>query len=86
MSKRIGSVAVVIDDREEAAPRVNDVLSKYSNLIIGRMGVPRRENNMGVISLLVKGSTDEIGAITGELGSLEGVTVKSALTSREVED
>ncbi|SDL51908.1 TM1266 family iron-only hydrogenase system putative regulator [Halarsenatibacter silvermanii] len=86
MSRRIGAVAIVIDDRQKAASQVNEILSKYGNIIIGRMGVPRREDNMGVISLLVEGDTDEIGAITGELGSLEKVNVKSALTSKEVED
>ncbi len=86
MTRRIGAIAIVIDDRQKAASQVNEILSKYSNIIIGRMGVPRRENNMGVISLLVEGDTDEIGAITGELGSLEKVNVKSALTSKEVED
>ena len=86
MTKRIGAIAIVINDRQEAAPEVNDILSKYGHLIFGRLGVPRRENNMGVISLLVEGDTDEIGAITGELGSLDKVNVKSALTSKEVED
>ena len=82
MDERVGVVGIVIDDRKEAANEVNEILSRYGNLIMGRMGVPRDENNMGVISLLVEGTTDDIGALTGELGSITEVSVKSALTSR----
>lgn len=85
MDERVGVVGIVIDDRKEAANEVNEILSRYGNLIMGRMGVPRDENNMGVISLLVEGTTDDIGALTGELGSITEVSVKSALTSRVLE-
>jgi putative iron-only hydrogenase system regulator len=48
-------------------------------MIIGRMGLPYRERNVSVISLIVDGTTDELGALTGKLGNLPKVTVKSAL-------
>lgn len=85
MNKRIGVVGIVIDDRDKVAKEVNEILSRYGKLIIGRLGVPRDEDNMGVIALLVKGTTDDIGALTGELGSLKKISVKSALTSRVME-
>ena len=63
----------------------NQVLSrgviKYSSIIIGRMGIPYRKRGISVISIIVEGDTDEIGALTGRLGNLKGVTVKTALTS-----
>lgn len=85
MNKRIGVVGIVIDDRDKVAKEVNEILSRYGKLIIGRLGVPRDEDNMGVIALLVEGTTDDIGALTGELGSLKKISVKSALTSRVME-
>lgn len=77
---RLGVVGIVVDDRE-TAPRVNQILSEYADIIIGRMGIPhvKREHEVSVISLIVDGSTDEIGGLTGKLGSLKGVQVKSAL-------
>lgn len=45
------------------------------------MGIPYRERGISVISIIVEGDTDEIGALTGKLGNLKGVTVKTALTS-----
>ncbi|WP_054693179.1 TM1266 family iron-only hydrogenase system putative regulator [Syntrophomonas palmitatica] len=77
--KRLGVIGIVIENRE-AVPRVNQILSEYAHMIIGRMGLPYREKEVSVISLIVDGTTDELGALTGKLGKIRSVTVKSALT------
>ncbi len=79
MEKRIGVVGIVVEDVTVAA-RINSILHEYAGLILGRMGVPYRERNISVISLIVEGTTDQIGAMTGRLGNLPGVNVKSALS------
>ena len=79
MESRIGVVGIVVEDRN-IAKRVNEILSEYSEIIVGRMGIPYRERQVSVISIIVDGSTDQIGAMTGKLGKLPGVSVKSALT------
>ena len=78
---RIGVVGIVVKDRQAVA-RLNETLTTHSGVIIGRMGIPYREKDLSVIALIVDGSTDEIGALTGKLGSIKGVQVKSALTSK----
>lgn len=75
-------VGIVIEDRENGVKIVNDILSKYADIIVGRMGIPYRERKIAVISLIVDGTTDEIGAMTGQLGIVPGVNVKSALTKK----
>lgn len=82
MTKRIGVIGIVIDQPKVIVDKVNSILSGYSEIIIGRMGIPRPEENVGVIALIVEGTTDDVGALTGKLGNLPGVTVKSALTAR----
>ena len=82
MGKRIGVVGIVIHDPRQVADKVNVVLSAYGHIIIGRMGIPRHEANVGVIALIIEGTTDEVGALTGKLGNIPGVTVKSALTTQ----
>lgn len=79
--RRIGIIGMVIENREQA-PKVNSILSAYGDVIVGRMGIPYRERDLSVISLIVDGSTDEIGALTGRLGQVSGVQVKSALVTR----
>jgi putative iron-only hydrogenase system regulator len=80
MERRIGTVSVIITDRAGQAPLVNAVLSEFGEMIVGRMGMPYPLKGVHVISLIVDGTTDQIGAMTGKLGALKGVKVKSALT------
>lgn len=79
--KRIGVIGIVIENRN-VAPEVNNILSQYSEIIVGRMGIPYHEKGVSVISLIVDGTTDDIGALTGKLGALKNVNVKSALTKK----
>lgn len=78
MAKRIGVVGIVIED-QEAAEQINAALHEYSHLIVGRMGIPYRERGVSVISLIVDGEGDDISAMTGRLGRIRNVSVKSAL-------
>jgi len=81
MDKRIGVVGIVIENFENAN-MVNDVLHSFAGIIVGRMGIPYRDRGLSVISLIVDGTTDELSAMTGKLGKIEGVNVKSALTKK----
>lgn len=65
------------------AGKVNQLISQYRHLIVGRMGIPHHGTDSGVIALIVEGSTDDVGAFTGRLGNLPGVIVKSALTAKK---
>ncbi|MGI9950974.1 TM1266 family iron-only hydrogenase system putative regulator [Moorellaceae bacterium AZ2] len=82
MERRIGVIGIVIEDREAAAARVNAILSDYAEYIVGRMGIPYRERGVSVIALIVDGTTDAVGALTGKLGALPGVRVRAALTGK----
>ena len=79
MSKRLGFIGIIIEDRLKAAPLVNKVLSEYGEEIVARVGLPYKERHCSVITLTVDMSTDELGALTGKLGGIEGVMVRSAL-------
>ena len=81
MDKRIGVVGIVVEDLESAGA-VNSILHEYSQIIVGRMGIPYREKGISVISLIVDGGMDEISAMTGKLGKINAVSVKSAMTKK----
>lgn len=83
--KRIGVVGIVIEGNRDVAMEVQKILSENGDIILGRMGIPAREDNISAISLIVKGESERISALTGKLGRLERVNVKSALTSVEIE-
>jgi putative iron-only hydrogenase system regulator len=79
MEKRLGIVSLLVEN-SDSVPAVNKILSNAGHLIHGRMGIPFHDKNIRLISLIVEGTTDEIGALTGPLGRLPGVQVKSVLT------
>ena len=79
MEKRIGVIGIVVEDLS-ATEQINTVLHDYAALIIGRMGIPYREKNVSVISLIVDGDNDEISSLTGKLGRIKGASVKSMIT------
>jgi len=77
--KRIGIVGIVIEDLD-SINNVNNIISSYSDIIVGRLGIPYKEKGVSVISLVVDGTNEDIGSLTGKLGSIKGINVKSALT------
>ena len=83
--KRIGVVGIVLKQDKTSALAIQNLLSTYSEIIVGRMGVPDRESGISAISIIVKGTNEQISALTGKLGKLSGVYVKSAVTSFELD-
>lgn len=79
MSKRIGTISIIISDRVNQSSEVNRILSKHAEIIIGRMGLPYFPKEINIICLIVNGSTDQLGSLTSQLGSIEGVQVKSVM-------
>ena len=82
--ERMGFVGIIIEDRT-SVPAVNEILSAFTPIIRGRMGVPDHQTGEAVIGLIVKGTNEQLGAMTGRLGNLSGVQVKSALASKKEE-
>jgi putative iron-only hydrogenase system regulator len=81
MEKRTGIVGIVIED-VSSVERVNTILHDHRELIVARMGVPYKERGISVIALIVDGSNDEISALTGKLGRINGISVKSMITKK----
>ena len=79
MDKRLGFVGIIIEDRKKTSSIINSLLSEYGDIIAARLGVPYKEKSCCVITLIVDATTDELGSLTGKLGAIEGVSVKSAL-------
>lgn len=78
--ERMGFVGIIIEDRS-SVQAVNEILSLNRQIIRARMGVPDHESDEAVIGLVVKGTNEQLGAMTGRLGNLKGVQVKSALAA-----
>lgn len=78
---RIAIIAIVIEDKSKSH-FVNSILHDYADLFVGRMGIPFKEKKLSVVTLIAQGTNDNISALTGKLGRIEGVTVNSMLTKK----
>lgn len=82
MERRIGAAILLVKNRE-AIQKLNTIVSNHADIVIGRQGIPLTEKNISIITLVLQGTTDEIGSLTGQLGRLTGVQIKSALIKDE---
>ncbi len=78
IDNRLGVVGIIIENNEKSE-EVNKILHTHANLIVGRIGIPYPQRGVCVISLIVDGTSDQVSAMTGKLGKIEGIQVKSAL-------
>ena len=85
MENRVAVLAIIVKEGESVAP-LNDLLHQYGPYIVGRMGVPYRERGVSIISVALDAPQDVISAMAGKIGSLSGVSVKTAYSSVMSED
>lgn len=77
METRVAVLGIIVE-RPEAVETLNGILHAHSQYIIGRMGIPYREKNIHVISIVIDAPQDITSALSGKIGKLEGVSVKTA--------
>lgn len=80
METRVAVISIIVA-KEEAVERLNAILHDYSKYIIGRMGLPYRAKDVNIICVAVDAPNDAISALSGKLGSLAGVSVKTAYSN-----
>ena len=76
METRVAVLAIIIE-QPDAVPSLNTVLHDVSAYIIGRMGLPYPKRGIHIISIAVDAPQDVISALSGKIGRLEGVSVKT---------
>ena len=77
METRVAVIAIVIKDRETAS-RLNEILHEYADHVIGRMGLPYPTKKVSIMSIAVDAPQPIISALSGKIGALNGVSVKTA--------
>lgn len=77
MQTRVAVMAIIVEN-QDSTERLNAILHDHSEYIIGRMGIPYREKGVSIISIAVDAPQDVISALSGKIGRLGGVSVKTA--------
>ena len=76
MATRIALIGIIVEDMD-ATERLNGILHAYSPYIIGRMGIPYRQKGVSIISVAVDAENDVISSLSGKLGQVKGLSVKT---------
>ena len=77
METRVAVISIIISNPESVQP-MNDILHQYSEYIIGRMGIPYRKRKVSIIAIALDAPQNTISALSGKVGSLKGISVKTA--------
>lgn len=77
METRVAVMSIIVESTA-VVDKLNALLHDYGNYIIGRMGIPYRKRSISIISIALDAPQDTIAALAGKIGSLEGVSVKTA--------
>lgn len=81
METRVALIGIIVEDIG-AVERLNNLLHEYSQYVIGRMGIPFREKNINIISIVVDAEADIISTLAGKLGMIKGVNVKTIYSKK----
>lgn len=77
METRVAIMGIIVEERD-SVPRLNALLSEYGDFIIGRMGIPYEKKNISIVSVAIDAPQDNIAALSGKIGALPGISVKTA--------
>lgn len=78
METKLALIGIIVEDLD-GAESVNELLHTYSQYIVGRMGIPYRQKGVNVISVVIDGPDHVISALSGKLGMVKGIKVKSMI-------
>ncbi|MBE6741952.1 MAG: iron-only hydrogenase system regulator [Ruminococcaceae bacterium] len=80
METRVAVIGIVVE-KQEGVNELNDILSEYRDIIIGRMGIPYEKKNINCITVVVDGKQDVINSLCGRIGKINGVSSKAAFSN-----
>lgn len=80
MESRIAVISIIVEN-SDVVEQINSILHEYGEHIIGRMGIPYRKRNINIISIALDAPQNTIAALSGKIGNLSGVSVKTAYSS-----
>lgn len=80
-NERVAVISMIVENPDSTA-QINEILHSASDFIIGRLGLPYKKKNISIISVVIDAELDVISKVSGRLGRLPGVTVKTAYSKK----
>ena len=80
MATRVAVMSIIVEN-PESVEKLNQILHENGQYIIGRMGIPYREKKINIISIALDAPQDAISSMSGKIGNIPGVSVKTAYSA-----
>jgi putative iron-only hydrogenase system regulator len=80
METRVAIIGIIVENNAVICD-IQNLLSEYSDFIIGRMGIPYKQKDVRIISVVLDAPVDTINALTGKIGKIEGVNAKTVYSN-----
>ena len=80
MENRVAVISMIVEEGGDVEA-LNALLHEYGEFIIGRMGIPYRKRKINIISVVIDAPQDRIAALSGKIGSLPHINVKTAYSN-----
>lgn len=80
MQTRVAVMGIIVENTD-SVEHLNHLLHEYGHYIIGRMGIPYRARSINIVSIAIDAPQDVISALSGKIGSLDGISVKTAYSN-----
>lgn len=80
METRVAVMGIIVENTDSVSA-LNELLHTYAQYIIGRMGIPYRKHNINIMSIAIDAPQDVISALSGKIGALDGISVKTAYSN-----
>ena len=79
METRVAVMSIIVENTL-SVEALNGILHEYREHVIGRMGIPYHQKKINIISIALDAPQDVISALSGRIGNLDGITVKTAFS------
>lgn len=80
METRVAVISIIVEN-PDMVETLNALLHDNGKYIIGRMGIPYQKKNISIISIALDAPQDAISSLSGKIGKLSGISVKTAYSA-----
>ncbi|MBQ2644988.1 iron-only hydrogenase system regulator [bacterium] len=77
---KVAIIGIIVEDVSKVI-EIQNLLSEYSEYIIGRMGIPYKQKDIRIISVVLDAEVDTINALTGKIGKIKGINAKTVYSN-----
>ena len=81
METRIALIGIIVEN-PDSVEQLNHLLHEYGSFIVGSMGIPYEKKNVNIISVAIDAPQDIISALSGRIGRLDGIGVKTVYSNK----